>query len=163
MSKGVISGRDISAFIRQMINTIRVKSVEDFPKEELDTLQRSITEYLKKNGYEVSKNTIDLLEPKEKDELIQLFMNFVTKDFSDDGGKSTSFSKNQEQQLSQTVKDEKEKADKKVEYYGPVTYLSDQPDRSKNEKKWNEWYSKLDENEHEILRERGEDPYDPWR
>ena len=51
----------------------------------------------------------------------------------------------------------------KKEYYGSVTRLSDQPNRKENEAKWMEWYKKLDKDDLELLRERGEDPFDTWR
>ena len=45
-----------------------------------------------------------------------------------------------------------------------VTYLSDEPKGADyTQALWMEWYNKLDERDHEELRNRGEDPFDPWR
>jgi len=45
-----------------------------------------------------------------------------------------------------------------------VTHLSDEPTSAGHSHAlWDEWYSKLDEDDHETLRDQGRDPYDPWR
>lgn len=45
-----------------------------------------------------------------------------------------------------------------------VTYLSDEPKGANFTRElYDEWISKLDPNDRERLRDKGEDPYDPWR
>ena len=45
-----------------------------------------------------------------------------------------------------------------------VTYLRDRPEGADFTRElYDEWYSKLDPDDHETLRDLGQDPYDPWR
>lgn len=45
-----------------------------------------------------------------------------------------------------------------------VTHLSDRPRGDDYTRElYDEWWEKLDPDEHEKLRDLGEDPYDPWR
>lgn len=47
--------------------------------------------------------------------------------------------------------------------HNTVTYLSDKPTGKYSRELYDEWYRKLDKEDHETLRDLGEDPYDPWR
>ena len=47
-----------------------------------------------------------------------------------------------------------------------VTTLADEPKRNEPDysyELWLQWYNKLNNNDHEILRQRGDDPFDPYR
>lgn len=154
MNNKVIARRDIIAFIRKEIATNK-QSINDFNKETLQTMQMLIENKLQEDGFTVTSNTMDSLSISYKESLADLL--YLNK-----------FLTNPDRYnyiLRNVVNIQKREVDstKEEEYFGAVTYLSDQPNRKENEKKWMEWYNKLDEADHEILRERGEDPYDPWR